>query len=512
MIKQGPLSGKVLGEKYLLGDLLGKGGFGAVYNARHLILDRPQAIKLLLDHHLSQPKFAERFLREARALAALDHPHIVHIDDFFSDEQTSNTYLVMPFVANGTFRHLLRRRQQPLSLDEVATYLEQICHALDYAHQHNVVHLDLKPQNLLVHADGRLLLSDFGLAHMIKQDVVEGGSSLYHGSPHYMSPEHLRGKPERSSDIYSLGIILYEMLTGQLPFRGETPEAIMLQHITEQPSALSLLRPEIPTELETIIQCALNKQANQRYQTALALLTDFQDALTRQQRRQQAEIQMRQEQEEEALRKAQEYDRQQKLEHARKEAEEHIRLRLEAEMHHHKEALEQKYLALSPRTTLLNPATSLSHTRQTSAADAKLTFVGSLLSYCLWLVPTMSILTLLISFFPYITLGNFFNPYSFYIIAYSIIGITEGIMFLFNKLSKKHFQSMPFPIIIKININISVVYMFIGLISLIFSQTFYSRILSFFPTNIFSVNIILSISIGLLAIAYFIRNKDRILK
>lgn len=282
MLEQGPLSGKVLGEKYLLNDLLGEGGFGAVYSAQHLVLDRPQAIKILLTRYVRNPKFRERFLREAQTLATLDHPYIVHIDDFIIEEREAQAYLVMPLVSGGTLHNILQRRAQQLPLEQVALYLEQISRALDYAHQHNVVHLDLKPQNLLVHADGRLLLSDFGLAHLIKQEELEGGSSLLYGTPQYKSPEHWRGEPEKSSDIYALGLILYEMLTSQRPFRGATPESIMMQHITKQPPPLRSLRPELPEHLEGVLQKALAKEPSQRYQSAEILLIAFHKAINSQ--------------------------------------------------------------------------------------------------------------------------------------------------------------------------------------------------------------------------------------
>ena len=185
----------------------------------------------------------------------------------------------MPLVSGGTLHNILQRRAQQLSLEQVALYLAQISTALDYAHRHNVVHLDLKPQNLLVHADGQLLLSDFGLAHLIKQEELEGGSSLLYGTPQYKSPEHWRGEPEKCSDIYALGLILYEMLTGQRPFKGTTPEAIMMQHITKQPPPLRSLRPELPEQLEGVLQKALAKEPSQRYQLAETLLVDFRAAI-----------------------------------------------------------------------------------------------------------------------------------------------------------------------------------------------------------------------------------------
>jgi eukaryotic-like serine/threonine-protein kinase len=331
MAEQGPLSSQVLGGKYLVGALLGEGGFGMVYAGQHLLLDRPQAIKLLLERYFSRPKFRERFLREARMVAALDHPHIVHIDDFGMEEQASQAYLVMPFLGGGTFHDVLKQRHRPLEVEQVVSYLEQIGSVLDYAHQRGVVHLDLKPQNLLVHEDGRLLLSDFGLAHLLKQEAVEGGTSLRYGTPHYMAPEHIQGQPEKQSDVYSFGVILYQMLVGRRPFEGSTPEAVMVKQVTEPPPPLQAWRPELPLELEEVVERALAKQVAQRYQSAGELVMAFKDALVRarEQARKAAEEQARKAREEGRARKAEEERarkaREQEEEQARKAEEERIR-------------------------------------------------------------------------------------------------------------------------------------------------------------------------------------------
>jgi len=214
-------------------------------------------------------------------VAALDHPHIVHIDDFGMDEQKTMAYLVMPFISGGTFFKVLKGQQKPLPVEQVLLYLEQVCSALDYAHQRRIVHLDLKPLNLLIREDNWLLLSDFGLAHFLKQDAIEGGTSLGFGSPHYMAPEHIKGQPNKASDVYALGVMLFEMLIGQRPFTGATPEAIMLKHLTEPPPLLRSLRPELPIELEEVIERALAKQTEQRFRSAKALLTAFKETLAR---------------------------------------------------------------------------------------------------------------------------------------------------------------------------------------------------------------------------------------
>jgi serine/threonine protein kinase len=279
MAEQGPLSGQILGEKYLVGEMLGEGGFGMVYTGRHLLLDRSQAIKLLQERYFRRPRFRERFLREARMVAALDHPHIVHIDDFGMEEQTSRAYLVMSFINGGTFYTILKEQHKLLAMEQVLSYIEQIGSALEYAHRRGVVHLDLKPQNLLIHEDGRLLLADFGLAHLLKQEEIEGGTSLGYGTPHYMAPEHIRGQPEKQSDIYALGVILYQMLAGRRPFEGSTPEAVMTKHLTEPPPPLQTLRPELPLEMVMVVEKALAKQVAERYQSAGELVLAFKDAV-----------------------------------------------------------------------------------------------------------------------------------------------------------------------------------------------------------------------------------------
>lgn len=276
--QQGLLSGQVLGGKYRLEDLLGRGGVGVVYKASNQLLKRPQAVKVLLEHYVADAKFQERFLREAQTLAALDHANILPVHDFGLEE--SRAYLVMPFISGGTLEQLLKRRGSPLDVEQVRRALQHIAAALDYAHAQGVVHLDLKPANMLLHPDGRLLLSDFGLAHLLEAGAVEGGTSLQFGTPSYMAPEHIEGQPEPASDIYALGIILYQLLTGQLPFQGSSPLAIIRKQATEPPPPLRRFRPELPVGLEGVLGKALAKQPAARYQTAGALLAAFQQVIS----------------------------------------------------------------------------------------------------------------------------------------------------------------------------------------------------------------------------------------
>lgn len=274
--RKGNRVGEQLGP-YRLTRRLGVGGFGEVYEAEHRLLQQKRAIKLLLEQHFHDPKHRERFLREARTLSALEHPNILPVLEL--GETGDLFYLVMPFYSRGTLSDLLKGHVTPLSLGEVERYLAQICAALGYAHARNVVHLDLKPDNMLLHEDGRLVLSDFGLAHLIKQGRLEAGTSASWGTPHYMAPEHIRGEPELRSDLYALGIILYQLLTNQRPFTGKTPEAIMMQQLLEAPPPLRAARLDAPAALEAVIQQALEKQAENRYQTAGALLIAFRAAV-----------------------------------------------------------------------------------------------------------------------------------------------------------------------------------------------------------------------------------------
>jgi serine/threonine protein kinase len=207
---------------YRLTRLLGVGGFGEVYEADHQLLQQKRAIKLLLERHFYDPNQRERFLREARTLATLEHPNILPVLEV--GEEGTILYLVMPFYQRGTLNDLLKQCTTPLPLAEIERALAQMCAAVGYAHARHVAHLDLKPDNMLLHQDGRLVLSDFGLAHLIKQGRLEAGSSASWGTPYYMAPEQIRGEPGQRSDLYALGIILYQLLTNQRPFTGNAPD------------------------------------------------------------------------------------------------------------------------------------------------------------------------------------------------------------------------------------------------------------------------------------------------
>jgi serine/threonine protein kinase len=275
MPESSPLKGEKLGGKYLLNHVLGQGAFGAVYHAQHLFLLREQAVKVLLEQHFNDAGFRGRFTREARILASLNNEHIVHVDDSGIDNQRA--YLVMPYLKGGTLHQLLRRRG-PLPPEEIDTYLAHICAGLRYAHEHNVIHLDLKPANLLFDDDGHLLLSDFGLAHMVREGAVEGGKSLSLGTPYYMAPEQVHGTPDHRSDLYAVGVILYQMLTGRVPFDGN-PYSAIHKMMNEPHPLLRVVSPGLPDALEGFIAKALAKKAEGRFQSVTELLDAYRAAL-----------------------------------------------------------------------------------------------------------------------------------------------------------------------------------------------------------------------------------------
>lgn len=254
-------------QSYELGRMLGEGGMACVYLARDVRLGRDVAVKVLSDQLAQRQGFRERFLREARLAAALDHPNIVPIYDF-GDE--SALFLVMPFVSGGSLQHLVR--EGPMDPARVATYGAQIADALDYAHQRNVVHRDVKPANILIHADGRLMLSDFGLAKILSTGApVAKRNRPDAGTPEYMAPEQIEGQSDPRSDIYGLGVVLYLLLTGKLPFTGPTPGAVMEEHLTRLAEPPRRINPAVTPAMDAVVLRALAKHPDDRYQTATEL-------------------------------------------------------------------------------------------------------------------------------------------------------------------------------------------------------------------------------------------------
>ncbi|MCG2787053.1 MAG: serine/threonine protein kinase [Anaerolineae bacterium] len=258
------LTGKQFGPYQVVAPL-GEGGMAAVYKAYQPAMERHVAIKVLPRHMAGSPEFIARFKREAHLLAQLQHPHILPVFDY--GESDGYTYIVMPFLQSGTLADLLKTRR--VSLPEIYRIISQIGDALGYAHARGMIHRDVKPSNVLIDERGNCLLTDFGLARMAETGSMLTSSGAIMGTPAYMSPEQGAGNQvDGRSDIYALGVILFEMVTGQVPYSAETPIAIVFKHIQDPlPSARKFV-PDLSESLELILMKTLEKKADDRYQTA----------------------------------------------------------------------------------------------------------------------------------------------------------------------------------------------------------------------------------------------------
>ena len=239
-----------------------------VFLARDPLIGRDVAVKVLPREFLHDPSFRGRFEREARTIAMLEHPAIVPIYDF--GEQDGQPFLVMRYMKGGTLADGLQNG--PLSVDEAAAILKRIGAALDHAHNHGVIHRDLKPGNILFDEYNLAFLSDFGIVKLAQETVTFTGDSIV-GTPAYMSPEQVHGRKaiDGRSDIYTLGLILFEMLTGEMPFRADTPAKIMMAHVMTPPPPILEVRPDLPPDCATIVTKALAKEPEERFQTGADL-------------------------------------------------------------------------------------------------------------------------------------------------------------------------------------------------------------------------------------------------
>jgi serine/threonine protein kinase len=267
------LLGQVIG-KYRIEAFLGGGGQAKVYKAYHPALDTYVAIKVLPPYFAAEEGFVERFKQEARVIARLRHPNIVTVYDF--GEEQGLTYIVMDYVVGGT---LASRLGRPLPLDTTLHIVEQIGRALDYAHSRGVIHRDIKPSNILMAREDWVLLSDFGIARVMEATVRLTRTGVGVGTPEYMSPEQGQGLPvDGRSDLYSLGILLYEMLTGYVPFKAETPFGTVLKHVTDPLPPPRIHNPNIPEAIEAVIVKALAKQPEERYPSVGEMLQALHEA------------------------------------------------------------------------------------------------------------------------------------------------------------------------------------------------------------------------------------------
>ncbi len=256
----------VLGGRYQVIHEVGSGGMAHVYHARDLNLQRDVAVKVLRQDLINDPAFRTRFLQEARAAANLLHPNIVTVYDFGQDE--GQYFLVMEYV-NGTELKALLRRRGRLPIGEAVDWMIQICAGVGYAHRAGLVHCDLKPQNILVTSDGRAKITDFGIARALASIRPDEMSDVVWGSPQYFAPEQAAGgPPSPASDVYALGVILYEMLTGRLPFEAQDASRLAELHQTARPPSARSLNPAVPPALEQITFKVLAKEPSARYRTA----------------------------------------------------------------------------------------------------------------------------------------------------------------------------------------------------------------------------------------------------
>ena len=256
----------LLNDRYQLQDTLGTGGMAVVYKAKDLMLERHVAVKVLREDFSKDPAFRERFRQEARAAANLSHPNIVTVHDFGLDQ--GHLFIVMEYMP-GTDLKTLTKQKERFSVSEALELMIQACGGVGYAHRAGLVHCDVKPHNMLVTPEGRLKVTDFGIARALSTISPDERSDVVWGSPHYFSPEQASGRPPSpSSDVYSLGIILYEMITGRLPFIASDSAELARMHREDKPVAPRYYNNSIPSALEEIILKVLSKEPSSRYRTA----------------------------------------------------------------------------------------------------------------------------------------------------------------------------------------------------------------------------------------------------
>lgn len=256
----------LLNNRYKLMQSIGRGGMAHVYSAYDLTLDRPVAVKILKEDLSADPSFRARFHQEAKAAANLSHPNIVTVHDFGLDQ--GRLFIVMEHIPGVDLKTMIIQKGR-LPLDEAIPLIIQACSGIGYAHRAGLVHCDIKPHNMLVTPDKRLKVTDFGIARALASISPEERNEEIWGSPQYFSPEQASGAaPQPASDVYSLGVVMYELLTGQLPFQAESAQEYAAMHLRSIPVNPGMLNSEIPPELDAILMKVLSKEPVRRYRTA----------------------------------------------------------------------------------------------------------------------------------------------------------------------------------------------------------------------------------------------------
>ena len=263
--------GKMLDDRYEILEVIGEGGMAIVYRALDHRLNRDVAVKIMRDEMAADEEFRRRFCTESHAVAMLSHPNIVAVYDVSHNDNVE--YIVMELVDGITLKQYIERKGV-VAWKEVVHFTKQISKALAHAHERGIIHRDIKPQNIMLLRDGTIKVGDFGIAALENEVYENNGEAI--GSIHYIAPEQARGEcPDARSDIYSLGVMMYEMLTGVLPFTGNTLGEIAVQHMNAKPVPPHEKNPEIPLELERITLKAMNAELSERYQSANELLSDL---------------------------------------------------------------------------------------------------------------------------------------------------------------------------------------------------------------------------------------------
>ena len=271
------LEGKLLGNRYEMIEKVGNGGMATVYKAMDKVLKRNVAVKILRDEFTTDEEFIRRFEAEAQSAARLTHPNIVSIYDV--GKEGNLYYIVMELIQGKTLKEIIIEEKGPLPWKWSVNVAIQIASALEMAHRNNIIHRDIKPHNIIITEDGIAKVTDFGIAKAVSNSTITAfGTTI--GSVHYFSPEHARGGfTDAKSDLYSLGVVMYEMVTGRVPFDADTPVSVALKHMQEEPEEPNKVNPHVPMAVNKIIMKALQKDTTLRYQSATEMLMDLRKAL-----------------------------------------------------------------------------------------------------------------------------------------------------------------------------------------------------------------------------------------